>query len=258
MGKEIEKRGTTISSIITAEKMKEPEARVAPSHEVPWRLISAGGAVILFFLGAAAIGAVFFFGGQSQKSVTVPLSIIPVNSSVTVSVDEKTPLVELLSEARASAQMNLGEIEALNIATSSAPESAEDVLTALGAPNELARNATGVFVGLHAFDHVQPFLIISVSAYDRAFEAMLAWEGTIGTDLGSFFAPEGTVESVASRPPALSFTDSVSDNLDVRESQAAWPILYAFPRQNLLVITTNENTLKEILSRLSLQNASNQ
>ena len=258
MSAEIQKRGTTISSIITAEKMKGGDEEPAPRSPAPRRWPLLVGAALFLILGAGAIGGVVWFEMQPKASAPAMAGIIPVNHSVTLSTDGATPLTDLLAGAKSSAQMNLGEIEAINLTTGSTSESVQDILTALGAPNELVRNATGVVVGLHAFDHVAPFLIIPVSAYDRAFAAMLAWEPTMGTSLGSFFAPPGAPMGITSHPPALSFTDLVSDNLDTRESQSAWPILYAFPRQDLLVITTNENTLKEIMTRLTLQNASNQ
>ncbi len=51
-------------------------------------------------------------------------------------------------------------------------------------------------------------------------------------------------------PPTLSFTDTVLQNLDTRESQSSWPVIYAFPTQGLLIFTTNEYTLREIMTRL--------
>ena len=255
MGKEIQKRGATISSIITAEKTKEPEP-AEPALPGTKRKLLVALAALLVVIGAGAIGVAYFLTQRSASPAPTYETLIPVNHTAVIAFDGQTPLSELLGNARAGARLNLGEAEALVVATGTSPASAEEILTALGAPNELARNSTGILIGLHEFERAQPFIIVSVSAYDRAFEAMLSWEDSLGSDLGTFFAPANPAGGPAGRPPILMFTDRVSNNLDVRESQGAWPILYAFPRQNLLIITTNADTLREVLTRLSLQNTS--
>lgn len=255
MGKEIQKRGETISSIITAEKMKAPE-ELEPALPAPRRKLLVALATILVLLGIGVVAVAYFMIQKSTNPAPIYETLIPVNHTTVIALNGQTPLSKLLGDARTGARLNLGEAEALVVATGTSPASAEAVLTALGAPNELARNSTGILIGLHEFDRAQPFIIVSVSAYDRAFEAMLTWEDTIGDDLGAFFAPANPAGGAAGRPPILTFVDHVSNNLDVRESQGAWPILYTFPRQNLLVITTSADTLREVLTRLSLQNAS--
>ncbi|MBV9349677.1 MAG: hypothetical protein JO026_02905, partial [Patescibacteria group bacterium] len=113
-----------------------------------------------------------------------------------------------------------------------------------------------IFVGIHAFNHDQPLLLITVSGYDFAFQGMLTWEPTLSTSLGDFYAPAGAPSSP--NAPVLTFTDAVTDNIDVRKSNAEWPIIWGFPRQDLLIITTNESTLREVMTRLSLQTSAAQ
>lgn len=251
MSEEIRKRGATLSTIITAEKARapEPEPTIPPGR----RRLLVIGATTLFILGISAIVIVFILIPKSPDVIAMRASIIPVNHQASVALDPKTPLSETLAATRNAATMNLGEVEELDVVSNGVALSPEEVLTDLGAPNELARNATGILVGVHAFDGNQPFLLISVSAYDIAFAGMLAWEPTIGPALGDFFAPKTVTVGSGTQPPGLSFTDRVVENLDARETQDSWPILYAFPRQDLLLVTTNENTLREVLTRLSLQ-----
>ena len=101
-------------------------------------------------------------------------------------------------------------------------------------------------VGLHAFDRNQPLIIIEVAQFDRAYGAMLTWEPNMARSLGSFFRPLNGDKAGTT----TIFNDVVVKNIDVRRSQAAWPIMYAFPRRDLLIITTNESTIAEVLSRL--------
>ncbi len=256
VGKEIKKRGVTLSSIITAEKMA-PAREPAPAPQRPTRLIFLGGAAILLLLGIGAVAGVLSFIPHPPTVVAGP-SLIPVNHRVSVSADSSKSLSQTLAGIKAKAHMSLGEIEEIDILRNGALLSPAEVLTALGAPDELARNATAILVGVHAGNGTQPFILVSVSDYDRAFHAMLVWERGMGDSLGFFFAPNGVMpESVTTRAPTLSFTDRVFANLDVRESQSAWPILYAFMSQSILLMTTNDSTVREVITRLSLQSKSN-
>jgi len=259
MSEEMRKRGAALSTIIAAEQERPaaPEP-TAPPITKRGRLFAIA-AVFLILLGIGIASAAFIFFAPPSNTTTQAPTIIPVNHHGTVEVTDKMPAPLALAQARASAGLALGEMEGYTVTENGVPLSAYEILTALGAPNELARNATGILVGVHQTDHQQPFLLISVAAYDSAFSAMLAWEGTMGDSLGNFFAPSSVpANAVAVHAPALSFTDDITDNLDIRHSQSAWPILYAFPRRDLLLITTNESTLREVLSRLSLQGASGQ
>ncbi|MDO8523986.1 MAG: hypothetical protein Q7R74_02025 [bacterium] len=257
MSQEIKKRGVTLSSIITAEKAHAGNANPAPVPQSRRRWLFLGGAAILLVLGIGATVTALLFSGSQKGTTSLPTSLIPINHRVNVSSDGTEPLSQTLAEIRTSADMNLGEIEEIDIMKDGVLLTSEKLLTTLGAPNELARNAIGILVGVHAFDGNQPFVLISVSDYGRAFQAMLSWEETMSDDLGLFFAPKNiNPGSVIVRPPPSSFIDRVAANLDVRESQKEWPILYAFPGQDLLLLTTNESTLREILTRLSLQNSS--
>jgi len=88
--------------------------------------------------------------------------------------------------------------------------------------------------------------------------SMLSWETRMNEGLGNFFRPSSLAPaSIASTPPALIFTDRTIKNTDVRESQLEWHIMYAFLRPDLILITTNESTLREVITRLSLQSSQN-
>ena len=81
-----------------------------------------------------------------------------------------------------------------------------------------------------------------------AFDAMLIAETRLAESLGAFFAPL----NAPIRIPELTFSDKIFQNIDLRTGGGEWPILYAFPAQDILIITTNESTLKELVSRLSI------
>ncbi len=260
ISEEIRKRNTTLTSIVSAEQSRTIEEgpreddAVIRQRKIRGRIILIG-ASLLVFLGIGIMSVAFML--TRPVVVTGPhTSFIPTNHTETVEHDPEEPLATTLGRAKNSATLNLGEVEELVVTENGTPIDAPTLLTLLGAPSELIRNATGVMVGAHAFDHTQPFLIITVSTYDRAFEAMLGWETRMDEGLGDFFKPASlSPTSIASTPPALTFSDRTLQNIDIRESQLAWHIVYSFPRRDLIIITTNESTLREIITRLSLQSS---
>jgi hypothetical protein len=249
MSEEIRKRGATLSTIVGAEREREAERKAHVDERLTTtrrRLLLVLGAIILMFIGVGVVAGVIILT-KKQGPITVETSIVPENKKALIEVG-KNELIQNLAKERTAANLTLGEIERF-VATDGVGElTSEALLTKLGAPSELARNSDRVMIGIHAFDRNQPFIIIETRYYDLAFGAMLAWEPKMGKSLGLFFTPV----TATTFPPELHFTDGVYKNIDVRKSEATWPILYAFPAENLLVITTNVNTLSEILTRLSI------
>ena len=91
---------------------------------------------------------------------------------------------------------------------------------------------------------------------------MLEWERTMSRDLFLFMGRK--VDPVLGVPinpqtgaPIIlreNFEDKIIQNTDVRvlmSEAGTVELLYAFPNQQTLIITTNENTLVEIITRLN-------
>ncbi len=254
MSEEIRKRGETLTTIVGAERQRslketaleeEPAGRSRSVWQI-WLILA--GAALLIVLGIGAVVGVIVAMHKPAVAIAKP-DIINVNSKVPVAIDGNVVLTDQLAAARNSASLSLGDIESFSITRAGARLTPEETLNLLGAPSTLARNATDVLIGVHSFDRNQPFILITTSAYDLSFAAMLSWENTMGENLGAFFAPS----NASGNPPPLSFTDKVRSNTDTRESQESWHIVYAFPRKDVLLITTNEATIREVMTRLSLQ-----
>lgn len=139
-------------------------------------------------------------------------------------------------------------------------------------------------LGIHSFDGNQPFLILKADSYEGAYAGMLAWEPYMRADLSPLFvrvppvlirtapsAPVATTTATSTEGSAASSTDDASppapeaspvnagfidrivENHDARVLQNADEqilLLWTFINRNVLVITTNEATLREIISRL--------
>ena len=248
LSEEIRKKGATLSTIVGAERERSArelsidqgvdEEREGKKKRAPWLVVSA---LALVGLGVVAVIVAYIFIPRTETIIT-DSSIIFANKRLEVQPDERTPFAEVLGRERFASNLSLGEIQHLTVGTTSAQE----ILALLQAPESLQREARAIMIGLHAFDRNQPLIIIEVAQFDRAYGAMLTWEPNMARSLGSFFRPLNGDKAGTT----TIFNDVVVKNIDVRRSQAAWPIMYAFPRRDLLIITTNESTIAEVLSRL--------
>ncbi len=130
---------------------------------------------------------------------------------------------------------------------------------ALGAPARFVRALAPQFLfGIHTFDGNQPFMIFKVTSYESAFAGLLEWERTIGKDLGSLMRNESDfLITTATTSPlfvARTFEDNVYRNTDIRAFKSTAGkilLLYSFPARDTVIITTNVQTLGEIMNRLA-------
>jgi len=89
-----------------------------------------------------------------------------------------------------------------------------------------------------------PILIFKIRSYELAFSGMLKWEKTISNDLGEIFSP----------PSSGDFQDKEIQNHDTRvlnNEDGNSVLIYSFINRNYLVITQDEEPLKEIFRRFS-------
>lgn len=250
LNREIKARGATLTTIIGAERERVARERSAPKPAAPSapqkKTALIIGSLALVAVGIGAVIAAFLFSAK-EDLVPPEASLLYANARITIALDDDTPLIAALADAREDATIALGEIEHIVITKDGALLGPEAVLKAFGAPEALARNATRLMLGVHAFDRNQPFIVLTTSFYDLSFQAMLSWEETMAETLQNFVKPVNTTTP----PPPLEFSDLVYKNIDVRKTVSGWPLLYAFPSKETLIITTNTNTLNEILTRLA-------
>ena len=257
LSEEMKRKGSTLTSIVSAERERaarelaldqvdQSDETVVSKWKNPVLLV---GTAVLSLAALVAIGVTIYvtqFTGEAVVPQTP--SIIFPNKVVADVVPSHLTLSDALASERLNSSLSLGEIERIDITLEVGTTSTQDLLAKFNPPPEILREAKSVMFGIHSFDRNQPFIIIEVGQYDRAYGAMLKWEEDMGRSLGNFYKPlDGKV------PPTTIFTDKVIQNIDVRVSQPEWPILYAFPRKDVLVITTNQYTLQEILTRLTAQ-----
>ncbi len=226
---------------------------------VPWRPIAlwGGGALAL-----AALGAFIYYGflwsrgalattedgtSATQLATATGLQILPGET--------RAGLIQKLTEATENAPNQLGEARALAVQIDGAPITTEQFFTILNAraPASLARALDPLLtVGVHNVQGNQLFLLVPVRSYDRAFADMLAWgSGEMLTDIGPLFKiPSGG--NALLNPPALK--DTIVKNRDARalfDESGKIVFLYSFLDKETLLVTTNDETLRTLLPKVS-------
>lgn len=146
-------------------------------------------------------------------------------------------------------------------------------LFAKNAPNSLIRalGTEWLFGFQNVRDNNEPFLFLTIAEFDNTFDGMLRWEEKIFEDFKAISnlstptaptAPTETTEtassstSISTTPvstgPVGGFQDLVIRNKDtrvLRDNLGTIVLLYSFLDERHLVITTKEETFREILNR---------
>lgn len=236
---------------------------------------------VFFFAAAAGLLAYFFLrpvpSVPSSAAADAPFILVDDTKGIAFAEGDFTRPIAMgaFNDLRKNVALSLGLIERIYPATMAAGEGgavytlidAQKLLSLLGptAPQELLRTVEQApyLFGAHVFDDHQAFLILSVDSYEQAFAGMLGWEATMQGDLAPLFTrtprPHIPEEKLATSTPvqaaiSTGFTDTVVENHDARVVKNEYGdilLLWTFLDRSTLLITTNEYTLREIVSRLS-------
>jgi hypothetical protein len=212
----------------------------------------------------------------TDQTPTTPFINVDAVKNITITPDEtRDTVMANLDAARQATSLSLGLMSQLLVTESSstpsgettAPLDAQDFFTLI-APNipaELARSfEPNYLLGVHVYNGNQAFVILSVYSYEEAYAGMLAWEPYLQEDLAPLFSytpsphipEEGITTTAATTSNQLiqtGFVDAIVENHDARvleNSSGDIYLLWTFLDSSTLVITTNDATLREIISRL--------
>lgn len=281
---EAEKRAQ--ASAAETEEKREPSGILVFLRKF---LMIIGGLALLAVAGGLGIYTYMQMTATVDVPVDTPAPFITVDKTTVVAQPQsnltRAPFMQALENAKNSSVISLGLIDRLLPAATTQGTEGE-VRTAIPAalflpiiaptiPDELVRTLAQEFLlGIHIFDGPQAFLILHTDSYERAFAAMLAWEPTLQEELTPLFdrdlVPTNPPEPLLStdiasstasstpqapaRPPRPTFVDKIVENRDTRvilNEAGEILLLWTFLDRNTLVITTNEYTLREIVTRLS-------
>ncbi len=280
----VSNKNVSVVSIAAAEANRnsatattQPATQNEPSS---WRttLIVAAGLLLLL----AAVGIVAYV---VERPTALPVAENP--QAPFINTDDATAVVlptdatrtsaqNALQAARENTKLAVGLIQWLYVAravstTSSASTqlSGADFLSLItpNVPPEFLRTVQGPYLlGVHSFDENQPFLILHVDSYGTAYAGMLDWERTMQGDLSPLFVRSASPHingGATSAPTATtsqqfiptSFVDKIVENRDTRaivSPAGDLLLLWTFLDRNTIVITTNEYTLREVVSRINI------
>jgi hypothetical protein len=281
--KSVEDRGVSVVSVAAAEAERRGRRGQSPeATKEARRVFGMNAAMVLGGMALIALaGAVIAFILLRPTTVATPQTPIApfmsVDDVALVAADSSSrgALVTNIAEAARRVRLPLGLIEWLYVAPTGAngavmPEtSIQDLLGTLAPnlPSDLARTLQPTYLlGVHSFDQNQAFLLLQVDSYETAYSGMLQWEGTMQRDLNPIFvrvpSPHLPTQAGATTTEATSsadfintgFVDKVVENRDARvivNPAGDILLLWTMLGRNIILITTNEYTLREVISRMN-------
>lgn len=285
----ISKKNISALDIASAESDRAGKSAFTLSTpKVDWGKVKSVATLLgsLLFVGAAAALLYFVF----LRGAPTPVELTPAQTPF-IAVDntqvllfteaqlKRNTIMSNLVNLKDKTNISLGLISRVYLAVGSSSTAAGalppplqiQTLLSILAPNisqDFLRTLDPRYYifGFHMFDGSQPFLILKVDSYEQAFSGMLAWERTMSQELSPLFTriprpklndevqtPTGsTTEEVIVSP--TQFKDKIVENHDARVIENAVGdilLIWTFLDRSTLLITTNEATLRELISRKS-------
>ncbi len=234
------------------------------------------GSIILVVFGIAVIGYFAFFYEKEKVLIDreVP-SLIFTEEQKEFNITNKNAreILQTLGAEKNNSTLPLGQMSYLYpTKTELVLEtevtrliSAEEFLTSIRAQvsGAFLRSLEPSFmIGIHVFNQNQPFIVFTSNSYQHSFNGLLEWERVMYQNLSLFMGRNvDPILGVPTNPQTgeevvlrENFEDIIIKNIDVRallSEEGSIELLYAFPNQQTLIITTNKNTLIEIITRLN-------
>ena len=267
---ESNRRARTPEVVETKEVSQEAQGGAGPNTATLLTIVGA----LLVVLSLGAAGYVAYLRSApaqpAQQTLATPFITVDGTNAVTLSTNEvaRADTIRSLTATKTSLKIPLSLVAQLTpvvagTSTVSQPMGVQAFLQILAPhmPPALSRSFDAPFLfGVHGYaGGNEPFLILETHAYEQTYSGMLAWEPFMRDDLLPLFAytpsPRPATDTAATSTLAIvqsGFTDAIIQNHDARaiENAAGDPqLLWTFIDKNTLVITTNQYTLGEVISR---------
>ncbi len=245
----VKAKKTSVVHIAVTEQQKNPVRIVHtdPKRNLYFLILS-----IFLILGSAIAVTIFYIAQNRVKELPPVIVQKPqvITTELSISIDVSSSSIsfsqsQLKIEPRNNAMVG---IKFQNGSTTIDAQTFAGMLKT-NMPDFLLRSFKPDYIaGLHFIGAGQPFIIFKTNSYDNAFAGMLQWEETILQNLsGPFGLSTWDIGSIK-------FQDKVVRNKDTRELYDGGGnllLLYSFTDKETLVITTNEETFKELTTRLT-------
>ncbi len=277
----IRSQKTSLTSAVAAEQRKRSGLIPQDIHKkksgVHIKKIAITIGSILFFAAGASIVAYFALFYKEEK-VTIQQEIpsfffTEEQKEIDITRKNAREILQLLGTLKNNISLPLGQI--VHLYPTKTTRELDAVVTRIVPTREFLNDIraqvsdatlrsldTSFMIGVHVFNKNQPFMVFTSNSYQHSFAGLLEWERTMYSDLflfmgrktdpilGVLIDPQTGKELIVNE----NFEDKIIQNIDVRaltNNTGAIEFLYAFPNQRTLIITTNPNTLTEIITRIN-------
>lgn len=230
----------------------------SPTKKVFWFI---GG---LFFIALSVYGVYFVLNKKAAENLPAPIieqSIISYDTTSNLEIINLNDLTQQLIDAKNETANGAG-IKSISLFKKDIVSGldrkvdTDEIFTDLNlsAPGSLIRSFTNSYmIGFHGTDKPHPFIIFQTKDYEYSYAGMLEWESSLASDMSALFE----LAISGSKLDDLQWKDVIINNKDARVlfDENNKPILYyLFADKENLIIADNENTIKEIISRLMIKN----
>jgi len=226
----------------------------------------------LVILGVLAVVIPVFFVNKKYTPVVATVNrispIITPDSTEDLKLEDLdvTRISRTLSERVEQSSIRVGSVRGVYLTEKNLDDTRNVIninkfinLLKFNIPDLLSRTLKSDYLfGMHNFDGNQKFLILKVGSYDNAYSGMLAWEIDLWKnfkDLFDLVDPDAPVTANdVFAEDIKTFHDIVvrnKDCRDVEDKKGNTLLLYCIPDKETIVITTSQNTFKEILLRMT-------
>ncbi|MES2436458.1 MAG: hypothetical protein V4519_00425 [Patescibacteria group bacterium] len=264
----VRKQGATVVKIAVAEKQKEA---VQPTYTDPKRNAFLLILSIILMIGSGMAVTVYTIIHVFLKAeVVVPYTeelLFSTESTQSIVLQSNDQIPDALQREGIQAGAALNTLVRLKFLTASTTIPSTDTvepsipingprfaaLVSARLPDSLIRTIQPLYSSgmYHEADGDKAYIVFKVNSYQTAFASMIQWEASMFDDLNPYLS---LFNSTTTTFGGESFQDIDIRNKDVRilKDMNGTPLLmYSFSDQNTLVLTTDEDALKEIFSRLS-------
>jgi len=226
----------------------------------------------LVILGVLAVVIPVFFVNKKYTPVVVLTRVSPIitpDSTEDLNLEEldQVRIAKTLSERVDQTSIKVGTIRGIYLTEKNLDDTRSVIninkftsLMKFNIPQILARTLKADYLfGMHNFIGNQKFLILKVGSYESAYSGMLSWEVDLWKNFKVLFGlvdPDSLSATTTDvfAEEVKSFRDIVIKNKDCRvaeDKEGDVLLLYCIPDKETIIITTSQDTLKEILLRMT-------
>jgi len=222
-------------------------------------------AILLVVIGAGVFILPSLFNNTPKEVVSniKPYSLITPEYTQEINVDNilQTSFASSLGEKIKSLNTPINAVQELYFTQGQGLNklllSSSDFTTwgDLNIPDQLIRTLNPEYMlGVYSYGANFPFLIFKTTSFENTYAGMIAWEANMRGGLSTIFSLPATEQTINQKIGLDKFTDMVIQNKDTRvlkDANGKVFLLYSIIDKTTIVITVNEQSFKEILSRIN-------